>query len=134
MSVISLCHLRHEVLRRSYVVLFETSLALAEGGPPLAPIYPTSGLYGGSATVRHFDEKSATENENRQLAVMLARSNMRQNLTILSECRYERQLACSDAPEASIKMLRVMKLGMEHASCGTDRNSCGGGNWCLLFS
>src|SRR6478672_1789755 len=46
MSVRSPCHLRHEVLRPSYV-LFETSLALARTGPPLAPTYPASGLYGG---------------------------------------------------------------------------------------
>jgi hypothetical protein len=60
---------------------------------------------------------------------------MRQNLTILSERRYERQLACSDAPKAEIKMPRVMKLGMKHASCGTYHNSGGsGGTGCRLFS
>ena len=46
----------------SYVVFFETWLGVATTRPPLAPTYPTSGRYRGSAILRHFKSKSATAN------------------------------------------------------------------------
>jgi hypothetical protein len=45
------------------------------------------------ALIRTADPVEKGGEYGQQLAVMPARSNMRQNLTILSERRYERQLA-----------------------------------------